>query len=188
MKIISVIVITVILMSTLVLPSAAEPVVGGNPSFIITEASISVEKVVDVNYKARTVTLKDDEGKVRTVNVSDQVRNFNQVKEGDVVTIEVNETVSVEVQPGPGDTMNIAAESQSSAAPGAKPSSTRIIEGKLKTQVEAIDYEARTVTFKNRKGVLTTYKVGKQAKHFNEIRRNDMLVIEYTQTVAVSVK
>jgi hypothetical protein len=58
----------------------------------------------------------------------------------------------------------------------------------LKTRVEAIDYEARTVTFKNRKGVLTTYKVGEQAKHFNEIRRNDMLVIEYTQTVAVSVK
>ena len=188
MKIISAIVMMVILMLMLVQPSAAEPADGGNPSFIITEASISVEKVDDVNYKARTVTLKDDEGKVRTVNVSDQVRNFNQVKEGDVVTIEVNETVSVEVQPGPGDTMNIAAESQSSAAPGAKPSSTRIIEGKLKTQVEAIDYEARTVTFKNRKGVLTTYKVGKQAKHFNEIRRNDMLVIEYTQTVAVSVK
>jgi hypothetical protein len=105
-----------------------------------------------------------------------------------VVTIEVNQTVSVEVNPGPGDTMNIAAESQSNAAPGAKPSSTRIIEGKLKTQVEAIDYEARTITFKNRKGVLTTYKVGEQAKQFNEIHRNDMLVIEYTQTVAVSVK
>jgi len=188
MKIISVIVMTVILMLTLVLPSAAEPAVDENPSFIITEASVSVEKVEDVNYKARTVTLKDDEGKVRTVKVSDQVRNFNQVKQGDLVTIEVNQTVSVEVQPGPGDTMNIAAESQSSAAPGAKPSSTRIIEGKLKTRVEAIDYEARTVTFKNRKGVLTTYKVGEQAKHFNKIRRNDMLVIEYTQTVAVSVK
>lgn len=188
MKIIGAIVMTVILMFTLVLPSSAELAGSGNPSFIITEASIIVEKVVDVNYKARTVTLKDDEGKVRTVKVSEQVRNFNQVKQGDVVTIEVNETVSVEVQPGPGDTMNIASESQSSAAPGAKPSSTRTIEGKLKTRVEAIDYEARTVTFKNRKGVLTTYKVGEQAKRFNEIRRNDMLVIEYSQTVAVSVK
>ena len=188
MKIISAIIMTVILMLTLVLPSSAEPAGGENPSFVITEASISVEKVEDVSYKARTVTLKDDEGKVRTVKVADHVRNFNQVKKGDVVTIEVNETVSVEVQPGPGDTMNIASESQSSAAPGAKPSSTRIIEGKLKTRVEAIDYEARTVTFKNRKGVLTTYKVGEQAKQFNEIRRNDMLVIEYSQTMAVSVK
>jgi len=110
------------------------------------------------------------------------------VKKGDTVTMEVNETMSVEVQPGPGETMNIGSESQTAAQPGAKPSSIRTIEGKLKTRVEAIDYEARTVTFKNRKGVLTTYKIGQQAKRFNEIRRNDMLVIEYSQTVAVAVK
>ena len=67
MKIISAIIMTVILMLTLVLPSSAEPAGGENPSFVITEASISVEKVEDVNYKARTVTLKDDEGKIRTV-------------------------------------------------------------------------------------------------------------------------
>jgi len=174
MKVIRVVVMTVILMLTPLLLSAAEPADGGNPNFIVTEASISVEKVEEVNYKARTVTLKDDEGKIRTVKVADHVRDFNKVKKGDVVTIEVNQTVSVEVQSGPGDKMNIAAESQSSAAPGAKPSSTRIIEGRLNTRVEAIDYEALTVTFKNREGVLTTYKVGEQAKQFNEIRRNDM--------------
>ncbi len=188
MKILSAITMTVILMLTLVLPSAAESAGGGNPSFIITEASTIVEKVVDVDYKARTVTLKDDVGKVRMMKVADRVRNFDQVRKGDVLTIEVNETALVEVQHGPGDTMNIGTESQTSAVPEAKPSGIRTIEGTLKTRVEAIDYEARTITFKNRKGVLTTYKVGEQAKQFNEIRRNDMLVIEYKQMIAVSVK
>jgi len=62
------------------------------------------------------------------------------------------------------------------------------VEGRLKTRVEAIDYEARTFRCKNRRGVLTTYKVGKDAKRFNEVRRGDMLVVDYKGTVAISVK
>lgn len=188
MRIMALIAVTVILVFAPVMPSAAQTAGSGNPNFTITEASTTVAKVVDVDYQARTVKLDVEGEGTRTVKVSDVVRNFNQVKKGDTVTMEVNETMSVEVQPGPGETMNIGSESQTAAQPGAKPSSIRTIEGKLKTRVEAIDYEARTVTFKNRKGVLTTYKIGQQAKRFNEIRRNDMLVIEYSQTVAVAVK
>jgi hypothetical protein len=168
--------------------AVAAQVGGENPSFMVVEASTTTEKVINVDYKARTVTLQGDSGSTRTVKVSDEVRNLNQVRKGDVVTMEVNTTVAVEVQPGPGETKNIGSESQTSALPGAKPSGIRTIEGTLRTRVEAIDYDARTVTFKNRKGVLTTYKIGEQAKRFNEIRRNDMLLVEYSQTIAVSVK
>jgi hypothetical protein len=160
----------------------------GNPSFIVTEASTTKEKVVGVDYQARKVTLKNEEGSVRTVQVGEEMSNLNRVRIGDEVTIETHQTVSVEVQPGPGDTMNIGSESQTSALPGAKPSGTRTIEGKLKTRVESIDYDNRTITFKNRKSVLTTYKVGPQAKRFDEIRRGDMLVVEYSQTLTLSVK
>ena len=64
----------------------------------------------------------------------------------------------------------------------------RRITAGLKTRIESIDYDKRTITFKNRKGVLTTYKFGKDAKRFDEVRRGDMLVIDYKETVAVSVK
>ncbi len=160
----------------------------GNPSFTVTEAWTTKEKVVSIDYQARKVTLKNDEGSVRTVQVGAEVSNLERVKTGDEVSVETQQTISVEAQPGPGDTLNIGLESQSSAQPGAKPSATRIIEGKLKTRVESIDYDTRMVTFKNRKGILTTYKVGSQAKRFNEIRRGDMLVVEYTQTIKMQVK
>jgi hypothetical protein len=179
--------IIVLLLSWTAFAVAAQ-VGGENPSFTVVEASTTTEKVIDVDHKARTVTLQGEGGGTRTVKVSDEVRNLNQVRKGDVVTMEVNTSVSVEVQPGPGETKNIGSESQTSALPGAKPSGTRTIEGSLRTRVEAIDHEARTITFKNRKGVLTTYKIGKQAKRFDEIRRGDMLAIEYSQTIAVSVK
>ena len=159
-----------------------------NPSFIIVEVSSVKEQVVEIDHKSRMVTLKDDEGKVRTVKVGPQARNLYRVNKGDMVTIDLDETISVEVQPGPGNTMNIGMETQTGAQPGAKPSGKNIIEGKLKTEVARIDHEARTITFKDRKGVLKTYKVGPQAKRFEEIRRGDMLVIEYKQTIAVSVQ
>ncbi len=160
----------------------------GNPSFTVTEAWTTREKVVGIDYKTRKVTLKDEEGNVRTVQVGVDVSNLERVKIDDEVTIEIHQTVSVEVEPGPGETMNIGAESQTSAPPGAKPSGTRNIEGKLKTRVESIDYDTRKITFKNRKGVLTTYKVGPEAKRFNEVKKGDMLVAEYSQTLKLSVK
>jgi len=189
MKIIPTIVVTALLMFLTVVPAgAAQAGKQDTINFAIVEASTVTAKVTDIDRQARTVQLADDEGKVRTVKVPDYVTNFGQMRRGDTVTMEVNQDISVEVQPGPGDTQNIGSETQTSAMPGQKPSGTLYIEGRLKTKVEAIDYEARTFKCKNRKGVLTTYKIGKDAKRFDEVRRGDMLVVDYKRTVAISVK
>jgi len=168
--------------------TAAEKKGQENISFTIVEASNMTATVTDIDRQARTVQLTDSEGKVRTIKVDASIHNFNEVRKGDTVTVEVQENLEVEVQPGPGNTMNIGSESQTAPLPGQKPASMRTIEGILKTEVQAIDYEARTVTFKNRKGVLTTYKLGKDAKRFDEVRRGDMLVVEYKQITVLSVK
>ena len=189
MKLIGSFGIAVILTITLSLFAAAAEKKGQeNISFTMNEISNMTAEVTDIDYQARTVQLTDSEGKVRTVKVDASIHNFGQVRKGDTVTVEVQETLEVEVQPGPGDTMNVGSESQTAPLPGQKPSSVRTIAGTLKTRIEAIDYEARTVTFKNRKGVLTTYKIGKEAKRFDEVRRGDMLAVEYKQITVLSVK
>jgi hypothetical protein len=188
-KIINTLVVTMLLLLMMVAPGeAAQTGKQENISFVIVEASTTTAKVQDIDRQARMVMLKDEEGKVRTVKVPDYMTNFAQMRIGDTVTMEVNQDISVEVQPGPGNTQNIGSENHASASPGQKPSGMSIIEGRLKTIIEAINYETRTITFKNRKGVLTTYKFGKDAKRFDEVRRGDMLVIDYKQTIAVSVK
>jgi hypothetical protein len=171
-----------------ILTAAAEMDAQKNISFTLVESSNMTAKVTDIDYRMRVVTLTDSEGKVRTVKVKDDVSNLNEVKKGDTVTVDVQQVIDVEVQPGPGQPLNIGSESQTSPMPGQKPSSVRTIEGTLKTRVDSIDYEARTVTFKNRKGVPTTYQFSKDAKRFNEVRRGDTLVVEYKQITALSVK
>jgi hypothetical protein len=185
---VSFIIVVVLALASAVPVAAAEKAGQENISFTMTEASNMTAVVTDIDYQARTIQLTDSEGKARTIKVDASIHNFGQVRKGDTVTVEVQEAMEVEVQPGPGDTMNIGSESQTAPMPGQKPSSVRTIAGTLKTKIEAIDYAARTVTCKNRKGVLTTYKIGKEAKRFDEVRRGDMLAVEYKQITVLSVK
>ncbi len=163
-------------------------VTGGNPSFTITDAKTTKEKVENVDYATRKVTLKDESGKVRVVKAGAEVHNLNKLKIGDEVTVETFLTLSGEIKPGPGDPMNISHEGQSAPLPGEKPSGIRTIEGTLRTKIEAIDYDKRTITFKGRDSVMKTYQIGPEAKRFNEIKRGDMLWVEYSQTTTLSVK
>lgn len=161
---------------------------GGNPSFAVTDAKQTVEKVENVDYTTRKVTLKDEAGQLRVVKAGSDIHNLNHLKIGDVVTVETFQTVSGEVKPGPGDPLNISSEGQTAPLPGEKPSGIRTIEGKLTTKIEAIDYDKRTISFKGRGGTLVTYQIGQEAKRFSEIRRGDMLWVEYSHTVKMSVK
>ena len=145
MRMLRAVVVTMLLMSGSVVAAEAAPAgKQENISFTLVEVSTVTAKVTDIDRQARTVQLTDDEGKVRTVKVADHVSNFKEVRKGDTVTMDVDQNITVEVQPGPGDTQNIGSESQTSAAPGQKPASIRTIEGRLKTRIESIDYDKRT--------------------------------------------
>ena len=159
-----------------------------NVSFSIVESKTTTEKVENVDYTTRKVTLKDESGKVRIVKAGSDIQNLNRLKIGDEVTIETFQTISAEVKPGPGDPLNVGSEGQTAPLPGEKPSGIRTIEGTLRTKIESIDYDKRMVSFKGRNGAMTTYRVGPEAKRFNEIRRGDMLWVEYSQTIKMTVK
>jgi len=159
-----------------------------NPSFTISESKTTKEKVENVDYTTRKVTLKDESGKVRVVKAGNDIQNLTRLKIGDEVTIETFQTISAEVKPGSGAPMNIGVEGQTAPLPGEKPSGIRTIEGTLRTKIESIDYDKRMISFKGRTGAMTTYRIGPEAKRFNEIRRGDMLWVEYSQTITMSVK
>jgi Cu/Ag efflux protein CusF len=179
--------VVVVVLAGMTAVTHAQTVVG-NPSFTIAETKTTTEKVENVDYTTRKVTLKDESGTVRIVKVGSDIHNLNKLKIGDEVTIETFQTISGEVKPGPGDPINVGLEGQTAPLPGEKPSGIRTIEGTLRTKIESIDYDKRTISFKGRTGAMTTYQVGPDAKRFNEIRRGDMLSVEYSQTIKMTVK
>jgi hypothetical protein len=56
-------------------------------------------KVVDVDYKTRTVNLSGPDGKVFPVVVDQDVQNFETVKVGDTVLVRYTEAMAISVKP-----------------------------------------------------------------------------------------
>jgi hypothetical protein len=69
----------------------------------------------------------------------------------------------------------------------AKPGAVVVDGVKLTGIVESIDTNNRTIALKGPAGNVRTYKVGPEAKRFNEIKRGDQVVLRVTQAVALSV-
>jgi Cu/Ag efflux protein CusF len=73
---------------------------------------------------------------------------------------------------------------ESEAKPGVYQASTMHAKG----TVEDIDYDKRTVTLKGDNGELVTLEIGAGAKRFNEVKKGDIVKIDYLESVGVMVQ
>ena len=56
--------------------------------------------VVDaINYKTRTVTLREPQQKSVTLKVDDSVKRLNEVKKGDEIVVRRTEALAIDVKP-----------------------------------------------------------------------------------------
>ena len=58
----------------------------------------------------------------------------------------------------------------------------------IKTTIDAIDHDARTVTFKDKDGNYETLHAGPEVKRFDELKVGDKVTFKYTASVAVRVR
>ena len=94
-------VVTVVLSVLVVLAMsamAAEKKAQDRPSGVTMEAASITATVAKINYKTRMVVLKGPKGNLVELHVGEEARNFNQVKKGDLVTIENSQSVALEVR------------------------------------------------------------------------------------------
>ncbi len=143
--------------------------------------------VQNVNYGTRQVTIKHDTGETVTVVCGPLVRNFNQIKNGDKVALEYQESVTilalsgVDTVPARAETVDIAG-----APLGQKPSGMIVQTGEVLAEVVAINYQDRTVTLKGPVRTLTV-TVNKEVKNFDRLKQGDKVYLRGTQALAVTV-
>jgi hypothetical protein len=58
----------------------------------------------------------------------------------------------------------------------------------IKATVEAIDYDKRTVDLKGPKGNVMRFKVGPEAKNFNQVKVGDRVTASYLDSIAIQVR
>jgi len=141
--------------------------------------------VTAVDKATRTITLK---GPQRTVDVAagDAVKNFDQIKVGDTVTVKYVEALTLELKKtkAPADAKGEVAAVR--AAPGSRPAGALGREVTLRADVVDVDPKNSTISLKGPRGNVVDLKV-QNPDHFKVVKKGDQVEVVYTEAVAVAV-
>lgn len=166
--------------------SASAGTKSAKPRFDATDKVTATATVLSVNSSNRHVKLRTESGDTVIVECGPEVKNFAQIKKGDVVNATYTERLSVTVE-GPGTAAVTNEETSSQAKPGQKPSAGASQKVTYKATISSIDKEAKTATLKGYDGQEFTVTPRNPA-NLDKVNVGDLVVFTYTVAVAVSVE
>ena len=143
--------------------------------------------VTSIDKSARSLTVKNEAGEPRTIQVPADVKSFDKLKKGDKIDIDYTESLAISMLP-----------------PGAKPSASeksameRTGEGKgmvgkqttVSAEVLEVDTANNKITFKGPKGnarVVTVEDPEMQAK-LPSLKPGQVVQFTYTEAVALAIQ
>ncbi|MCY1306189.1 hypothetical protein D3C72_1281890 [compost metagenome] len=151
-----------------------------------TETVKATATVVAIDSATRTVSLRNKQGKVTDLQVGDDVRNFDQVRIGDVVAVEYQRALSVSMTRQTGMRSAIERETIERAPPGGKPGGSIGREVTVTADVVNVNRKTGMVALKGPKGKTVDVQVS-DPQQLKAIRRGDQVQAVYTEAFAVSI-
>jgi Cu/Ag efflux protein CusF len=143
--------------------------------------------IVGIDAATRTVTLKTRSGKVIELEVTDEVRNFDQLAVGDTVKVAYHESLSLSLLDKKSEASRTESQSAERAVPGAKPGGTVGREVTVIADVVAVNAKTQMVMLKGPKGDTIDLHV-EDPERLKRIKKGDQIKAVYTEALAVSVE
>ena len=155
---------------------------------LIEESATVSASVISVNKEDRSITVRDPEGNVSEIDLTEDVKNFDQIHAGDKLVLEVYSALAMKLA-APGEEF----EDQQSqmvavAKPGEKPKLVNVDVAEVLAEISAINKETRKVTVQGPGGNSVTIQVPKDIEKFDELKIGDKVNARYIQAFAVSVQ
>lgn len=149
---------------------------------------VEIEAVVTaIDKKNRKVTVKGPRGRDVELAAGEEVRNFDQIKVGDMIKLKYYEAISLQLEKAPGAKPGITVvEEGKRAKPNDKPGAAVRSKVTVIGTVTAIDGNAQTVTVKGPRGNEVDIKVQDREKLKN-VKIDDLVKATYTEALAISV-
>jgi Cu/Ag efflux protein CusF len=157
-----------------------------NPA-LKSETKETKATVHKIDKDTREVTLKKEDGSTVTIKAPDSVRNFDQIKVGDIVTAKYTESVAVTVRKSDEPPSATGRESISRAPLGEKPAAASRRTVQISAVVKKIDRDSREVTLVGPEGNTRVVKVPEDMKKFDDLKEGDQVVVTATESIAISV-
>lgn len=153
----------------------------------VSEAMQLQGKIKSVDKKRRSVVIVGPNGNELQMNLSDEVRNFDQIRVGDLVTLTMMQAVALELRKvaNNGVRERIERDNTVAAKPGEKPGVMVERSVQVVANVVAINPKAQTVTLRGAKRTLEL-AVGDPAMLQN-VKVGDQVEGVYREAVALTV-
>lgn len=153
----------------------------------VSEALQLQGKIKSVDKKRRSVVIVGPNGNELQMNLSDEVRNFDQIRVGDLVTLTMMQAVALELRKvaNNGVRERIERDNTVAAKPGEKPGVMVERSVQVVANVVAINPKAQTVTLRGAKRTLEL-AVGDPAMLQN-VKVGDQVEGVYREAVALTV-
>lgn len=145
--------------------------------------------VLSIDMGSHDVLLMDAQGRLLTVNVSDQARNLDQVRVGDKMTAEYTEGISLQIKKrgSAGGPPAITDEAMVRSPKGAKPSGAVGRKVTAVATVVAVNPEKQFITLRGPQGNEYDLQVRDPAQ-FTAVKKGDEVEVVYTEALAIAVE
>jgi len=169
------------------LSPAAEKEVG-KPGVVVADV-LEVKAVLEsIDYKKRTTTLKDNKGRAINLKADKAVKNFDQLKKGDVVLADFVEPIAIFIRKANAP-QNAAEARLVSVAPKGSHRGVLLAEAfQVAAAVESIDIKARLITLKEPNRSVRVVAVDKGFKNLEGIKKGDEVVLRVTEAIAIKIE
>ena len=154
----------------------------------LSDAVVIKAEVLAIDKEDRILTLLGPKKNVVDVHVSEEARNFDQVKVGDQLKIEYYESVAIYLGKTGTQPEEDAGLVVARSAKGEKPGGYAVGAIDVSASVVGIDKKKRTLTLKLPEGNVVTTEVDKSVKAFDTLKVGDTIHARLTKAIAISVE
>ena len=162
--------------------------VKSEPGKVTVAEAVQVTASVEAIDKAkRLITLKGPEGEVFVVQAGPEVKNFDQIKVGDVVAARYVEALTLQLKKGGGQMrQRVEREDAVAAKPGERPGAAAGRQVTVIADVIAVDAKKQSVRLRGPQRIVDL-KV-KDPEQFKLIKVGDQVEATFTEAVALAVE
>ncbi len=171
-------------------PPSATDLVATAPGKAAAVSTTEVTATITaVDAAKRTVTLKRHDGTKTTIDVPDEVKNFDQIKVGDTVRAQYTMALALELKKGPVTKGPPTEEREVTAPPAAGEKPGRAVGRKVTAiaDVIAVDTAKHVVTLKGPRGNEVDLDVH-DPEQLKNIQVGDHVQVTYIEALALSVE
>jgi len=144
--------------------------------------------VLSVDKEDRSIVIRAADGEARKIELTDDVKNFDQIRTGDEVVIEVYSALVMQLaEPGEGFS-DTASGLVAIAQPGEKPRMVVADVVEVLAEITEIDRTRRELTVTGPLGNSVTLQVPETMTKFDELRVGDKVNARYVEAFALSVQ